>query len=236
METNIEVLRGLEELVEAARLLGTTQAKKGFGCYTEEDSRFERAMHESIAKHRAALAAMGGQGEDASLRAALEAILPYAQHADSCGDMDAYNNVAMPRCDCGLDLAKSAAYDALAAPHQPDARVGGDRPGPDWRFLYEGRREVISRWHARAVSLGYEGVEDLLSLALPCIVNNAGEERPTPPPSSVPVGWKLVPVEPTEAMQFPSYMGPDGPKWPMRKSIYRAMLAAAPEPKGGLHD
>ena len=55
MNTNIEVLRELDELVEAARLLGATQAKRGFGCYTDEDSRFERAMHESIAKHRAAL-------------------------------------------------------------------------------------------------------------------------------------------------------------------------------------
>ncbi len=41
-------------------------------------------------------------------------------------------------------------------------------------------------------------------------------------------GWKLVPVEPTEEMQGPSYMGPDGPKWPIRKEIYRAMVAACP--------
>lgn len=54
MNDRIEVL---DELVEAARLLGATQAKKGFGCYTDEDSRFERSMHESIAKHRAALEA-----------------------------------------------------------------------------------------------------------------------------------------------------------------------------------
>lgn len=55
MNTNIEVLRELDELVEAARLLGVTQAKKLFGCHTDEDSRFERAMYESIDKHRAAL-------------------------------------------------------------------------------------------------------------------------------------------------------------------------------------
>ena len=41
--------------------------------------------------------------------------------------------------------------------------------------------------------------------------------------------YKLVPVEPTPEMQTPSYMGPDGPDWPMRKAIYAAMLAAAPE-------
>jgi cell division protein FtsB len=55
MNTNIEVLRELDELVEAARLLGVTQAKRGFGCHTDEDRRFERAMYESIDKHRAAL-------------------------------------------------------------------------------------------------------------------------------------------------------------------------------------
>lgn len=57
MNTNIEVLRELDELVEAARLLGVTQAKRGFGCHTDEDRRFERAMYESIDKHRAALLA-----------------------------------------------------------------------------------------------------------------------------------------------------------------------------------
>jgi hypothetical protein len=55
MNTNIEVLRELDELVEAARLLGVTQAKRGFGCHTDADRRFERAMYESIDKHRAAL-------------------------------------------------------------------------------------------------------------------------------------------------------------------------------------
>lgn len=57
MNTDIAVLRELDELVEAARLLGVTQAKRGFGCHTDEDSRFERAMYESIDKHRAALLA-----------------------------------------------------------------------------------------------------------------------------------------------------------------------------------
>lgn len=55
MNTDIAVLRELDELVEAARLLGVTQAKRGFGCHTDEDRRFERVMYESIDKHRAAL-------------------------------------------------------------------------------------------------------------------------------------------------------------------------------------
>ena len=47
-------------------------------------------------------------------------------------------------------------------------------------------------------------------------------------PASVPEGWKLVPVEPTESMQIPSYL-PEV-NWPMRKQIYRDMIAAAPTP------
>ncbi|HZW25150.1 MAG TPA: hypothetical protein VFF26_06685 [Gallionella sp.] len=46
----------------------------------------------------------------------------------------------------------------------------------------------------------------------------------------VPEGWQLVPKEPTDAMQFASYMGPDGPNWPGRQVVYKAMLAAAPAP------
>ena len=77
MNTNIEVLRELDELVEAARLLGVTQAKKLFGCHTDEDSRFERAMYESIDKRRAALlAAVDGPDTQAAeierLRAEVE--------------------------------------------------------------------------------------------------------------------------------------------------------------------
>lgn len=52
-----QAMTPIESLIESARLLGSTQAKKGFGCYTEEDGRFERAMHESIAKHRATVLA-----------------------------------------------------------------------------------------------------------------------------------------------------------------------------------
>ena len=33
-------------------------------------------------------------------------ILAYAQHRDSCGDMDAHNNADAPSCNCGLDGLK----------------------------------------------------------------------------------------------------------------------------------
>ena len=43
----------LNQLIECARLLGQTQAKKGFGTYTQQDSRFEVAMYKSINEHEA---------------------------------------------------------------------------------------------------------------------------------------------------------------------------------------
>lgn len=45
----------------------------------------------------------------------LEALLPYAEHADSCGDMDAYNNADVQRCGCGLDSLKELVHEAIAA-------------------------------------------------------------------------------------------------------------------------
>ena len=65
----------------------------------------------------------------------------------------------------------------------------------DWRERYHDRCRVISDWHQRAVALGYEGVNDLLTLALPCIVNNAGDERPLTQPQPV-EGKKVTPLSP----------------------------------------
>jgi hypothetical protein len=47
--------QALDALVDYARLLGVTQAKIGFGCYTPQDAMLERAWHASIAKHIAFL-------------------------------------------------------------------------------------------------------------------------------------------------------------------------------------
>lgn len=58
MNTNKELMQQaleLEALIDAARLLGVTQARQGFGCYTQEDARFEQAMHEAVQKHRNSL-------------------------------------------------------------------------------------------------------------------------------------------------------------------------------------
>jgi hypothetical protein len=56
-EVEAAVMAEFDNAVEAAKLLGRTQARAERGDYTEQDSRFERAMYESIAKHRAAIRA-----------------------------------------------------------------------------------------------------------------------------------------------------------------------------------
>ena len=50
-------LKTVQALVEIARLLGATKEKKAMGFYTEQDSRFELAMHKSISSHTNALIA-----------------------------------------------------------------------------------------------------------------------------------------------------------------------------------
>ena len=53
----------LHQLIECARLLGQTQAKKGFGIYTQQDSRFEVAMYKSINEHEAKIKEALAQSE-----------------------------------------------------------------------------------------------------------------------------------------------------------------------------
>ncbi len=45
---------------------------------------------------------------------ALRALIPHAGHAETCGDMDAYNGNPIPTCDCGLDSALDHALVAIA--------------------------------------------------------------------------------------------------------------------------
>lgn len=45
---------------------------------------------------------------------ALFALLPHVEHADNCGDMDAYNNADVPTCGCGLDSARERASAAIS--------------------------------------------------------------------------------------------------------------------------
>jgi hypothetical protein len=41
-----------DEAIDCAKLLGNSHAKRGFGCFTEQDASFMRAMYEAIAKYR----------------------------------------------------------------------------------------------------------------------------------------------------------------------------------------
>ena len=52
---NIE--KTISDLTECYRLIGTTQAKKGFGIFTQEDSRFLSAMYEAGLRHEKAIRA-----------------------------------------------------------------------------------------------------------------------------------------------------------------------------------
>ena len=48
---------------------------------------------------------------------------------------------------------------------EKNEHVEGQSIAPDlnyWRELYMERRNVISGWHARAVAMGYDGVESIL--------------------------------------------------------------------------
>ena len=73
--------QALEALIENARLLGGTQAKKAFGCYSQEDANLERAWHEGIAKHSATIRAALAQQAD-RMRAKWEAVGAAVEGAD----------------------------------------------------------------------------------------------------------------------------------------------------------
>jgi hypothetical protein len=111
---NPSVRDALQELIESARLLGATQAKKGFGCYTPDDARFEHAMYESIAKHKAALSKQEA-ATPAIEREAFEAWIsgpPYEYPVDRFGPDSAWPG---NYCLINVDLAWQAWQAALKA-------------------------------------------------------------------------------------------------------------------------
>jgi hypothetical protein len=83
---------------------------------------------------------------------------------------------AAHRCESVASSARpeSAARQEAVASH--DEQVASTI----WKSRYFERRSVIHGWHARAVALGYDGVEELLAMALPCSVNSGGDEHPVP--------------------------------------------------------
>jgi hypothetical protein len=52
----------------------------------------------------------------------LSLLLPYAEHHESCGDHDAYNNAEVATCGCGLDALKEQSLAAI----EQNARAGGE--------------------------------------------------------------------------------------------------------------
>lgn len=74
---------------------------------------------------------------------------------------------------------------ARAAIAQQSAQPVGDAHDEQvkatvWRSRYAERRALIAKWHGQAVALGYDGVEEMIAMALPCIVGTGGDERAAP--------------------------------------------------------
>ncbi|MFY0184308.1 hypothetical protein ACTT2I_05160 [Stenotrophomonas sp. PUT21] len=68
-------------------------------------------------------AAPPAQGIDlGQVHAAVESLLEFADHHESCGDTDTYNNAEFETCGCGFDSAREAIWNALDS--QRDAAPG----------------------------------------------------------------------------------------------------------------
>lgn len=59
-------------------------------------------------------AGLPAQGMDlGKVHAAIESLLGFSDHLESCGDSDSYNNAEFPTCGCGFDSAREQIWDAL---------------------------------------------------------------------------------------------------------------------------
>ena len=75
--------RIIDELIESARLLGCTQAKLGFGVYTQDDAITERSLWEGVeARSKTIL------GEVAALKAERDAAMKDAERYRFIRDAD----------------------------------------------------------------------------------------------------------------------------------------------------
>jgi hypothetical protein len=75
--------QALEALIESARLLGSTQARQRFGCYSQEDARLERVWDESIARHKASIIAALERPEQAEPSASWPSGIDIADEIDA---------------------------------------------------------------------------------------------------------------------------------------------------------
>lgn len=124
----------LHQLIECARLLGQTQAKKGFGIYTQQDSRFEVAMYKSINEHEAKIKEALAQPEQEPVR------VPWSQALES---------VWAEQEQALCDLAEDGVCETLDCPNHPIEQE------PVATVTSETGADItMSWWHEPALPIG----------------------------------------------------------------------------------
>ena len=107
----------------------------------------------------------------------------------------------------------------------------GAQPSPSFADAYQGAMEDVAIWKKRALE-----AEDLNRKFVAEINGPAYMGEPAQPAPSIPEGWKLVPIEPTEKMISDgscasSLHGPHYISEGCAQQCWKYMLAAAPEAK-----
>ena len=107
----------------------------------------------------------------------------------------------------------------------------GAQPSPSFADAYQGAMEDVAIWKKRALE-----AEDLNRKFIAEINGPAYMGEPAQPAPSIPEGWKLVPIEPTEKMISDgscasSLHGPHYISEGCAQQCWKYMLAAAPEAK-----
>jgi hypothetical protein len=150
------VQQALEALIESARLLGSTQAGKRFGCYSREDARLELTLYESIARHEASIIAALEQPEQE----------PARQRFDDTGGREEPDPVERLRFFCSLAMNKQdwldveAFFDDVLAERQKNAAL--EQLEPVARVIDNGTPEGSTEWIPYSVRQGLVKTGDLL--------------------------------------------------------------------------
>ena len=113
-------MKVIDELIESARLAGSTQAKRGYGVYTQDDAIMERAFWEGVEARAKAI-----RDEVATLKAERDAAMKDAEryrwlrnHGDSgCTGKDGYGGQELlidERLDAAIDASIAKAEGGAA--------------------------------------------------------------------------------------------------------------------------
>ena len=219
MNKNIEVLRGLEKEWQE-------YVDKHDGGYSHVEG-----VKKCLSELRAALAAMGGQEEE-------EALLTNP-HTGAPRD---YRDV---ESDPAGVLIHKTGEPLRAAPHQPEARVGGEVDVTGFGtppLMHAERADAEKAYSLTAFDYAAApiGSRDWTIYWRGWWHRSLIYGATTPPPSAVPAGWKLVPVEATEKMREAGNNAIEKCNTEPGRFLcdrafyaYAAMLAAAPEPGEG---